>query len=143
MQEMPPYGYGYNSEYGPRPVQSLEQKVAKRLGVALLIFTAAFGLTMAVVVGQRLSDQALAVIAGAVCGVVASIPPSLLIIWVTRRKQERAQAWPSPYPPVVVVQPPAAYPGGMSDPSGRYLSPPTWTAPAAPVPREFVVVGEE
>ncbi len=141
MQEMPPYGYGYSGEYGPRPAPSLEQKVTKRLGIALLIFTAAFGLTMAVVVGQRLSDQALAVIAGAVCGVVASIPPSLLIIWVTKRKQERPQAWAGPYPPVVVVQPPLGYPAGDAN---RYLQPPMMgSSMAQPIPREFIVVGEE
>jgi hypothetical protein len=139
MEGMPPYGYG---SYGPPPAPSLESRVAKRLGVVLLIFTAAFGLTLAVMVGQRLSDQAMAVIAGAVCGVAASIPPSLLIIWVTRRKPGTPQAWAGPYPPVVVVQPPAmpAVPTGATDP--RY--PPT-LIPASTVPmqREFVVVGED
>jgi len=140
MEGMPPYGYG---SYGPPPpAPSLESRVAKRLGVVLLIFTAAFGLTLAVMVGQRLSDQAMAVIAGAVCGVAASIPPSLLIIWVTRRKPGTPQAWAGPYPPVVVVQPPAmpSVPTGATDP--RY--PPT-LIPASTVPmqREFVVVGED
>ena len=139
MEGMPPYGYG---SYGPPPAPSLESRVAKRLGVVLLIFTAAFGLTLAVMVGQRLSDQAMAVLAGAVCGVAASIPPSLLIIWVTRRKPGTPQAWAGPYPPVVVVQPPAmpSVPTGATDP--RY--PPT-LIPASTVPmqREFVVVGED
>jgi hypothetical protein len=139
MEGMPPYGYG---SYGPPPAPGLESRVAKRLGVVLLIFTAAFGLTLAVMVGQRLSDQAMAVIAGAVCGVAASIPPSLLIIWVTRRKPGTPQAWAGPYPPVVVVQPPAmpSVPTGATDP--RY--PPT-LIPASTVPmqREFVVVGED
>ncbi len=138
--QMPPYGYG---EYGPRPV-SPEQRVAKRLGVVLLVFTAAFGLTLAVMVGQRLSDQALAVLAGSVCGVAASIPPSLLIIWVTRRKQEqKGMPYGGPYPPVVVVQPPAAYSPGVGDGGRRYLSPMYAPMNAAPVQREFVVVGEE
>ena len=139
MDGMPPYGYG---GYGPPPAPSLESRVAKRLGVVLLIFTAAFGLTLAVMVGQRLSDQAMAVIAGAVCGVAASIPPSLLIIWVTRRKPGAPQAWTGPYPPVVVVQPPAvpSVPTGATDP--RY--PPTLIpAGMAPMQREFVVVGED
>ena len=142
MEGMPPYGYG---GYGPPPAQSLESRVAKRLGVVLLIFTAAFGLTLAVMVGQRLSDQAMAVIAGAVCGVAASIPPSLLIIWVTRRKQEqKGMPYAGLYPPVVVVQPPAmpAVPTGATDPMGRY--PPTLIpAGVTPMQREFVVVGED
>ena len=140
MDGMSPYGYG---GYGPQPVPP-EQKVAKRLGVVLLIFTAAFGLMMAVVIGQRLSDQALAVLAGSVCGVAASIPPSLLIIWVTRKKPEQKGVLPAGlYPPVVVVQPPAAHSGGTGDPAGRYLPPAAWPAYPQPVQREFVVVGEE
>jgi len=139
MEGMPPYGYG---SYGPPPAPGLESRVAKRLGVVLLIFTAAFGLTLAVMVGQRLSDQAMAVIAGAVCGVAASIPPSLLIIWVTRRKPGTPQAWAGPYPPVVVVQPPAAYPPGVGNAGNPYLQPPA-SMSTVPVQREFVVVGEE
>jgi hypothetical protein len=118
--------------------------VAKRLGVVLLVFTAAFGLALAVIIGQRLSDQAMAVLAGAVCGVAASIPPSLLIIWVTRRKPEqKGMAYAGPYPPVVVVQPPAAYPPGVGDGGSRYLPPMVAPMGAVPVQREFVVVGEE
>ncbi len=138
--QMPPYGYGYEG-VGPRPLTP-EQRVAKRLGVVLLVFTAAFGLTLAVVVGQRLSDQAMAVLAGSVCGVAASIPPSLLIIWVTRRKQEPRMPYAGPYPPVVVVQPPTAYPPGVGERGGRYL-PPAYAQMNIPVQREFVVVGEE
>ena len=139
MEGMPPYGYG---GYGPPPAPGLESRVAKRLGVVLLIFVAAFGLTLAVMVGQRLSDQALAVMAGAVCGVAASIPPSLLIIWVTRRKSGTSQTWAGPYPPVVVVQPPPAYSPGVGNAGNPYLQPPA-SMSTVPVQREFVVVGEE
>lgn len=38
-----------------------------------------------VVIGNRLSDEALAVLAGAACGVGAAIPTSLLVIAVSRR----------------------------------------------------------
>ncbi len=135
--QMPPYGYGYG-EYRP-PVQSLESRMAKRLGVVLLIFAAAFGLTLAVMVGQRLSEQAMAVLAGAVCGVVASLPPSLLIVWVTRRRQEPRGIAAGPYPPVVVVQPPLPT-AFQPIPSGGATYPAPYGPPA---PREFVVVGEE
>ena len=42
--------------------------------VALGLVALAFAVTLAVVVGNRLSDEALAVLAGAVCGVGAAIP---------------------------------------------------------------------
>lgn len=53
-------------------------------GFALLV-------TLAVTLGSRLGDQALAVLAGAVCGVGAAIPTSLLIVAIiTRRMGDRA-----------------------------------------------------
>jgi len=83
------------------------------------------------------------VLAGSVCGVAASIPPSLLIIWVTRRKQEqKGMPYAGLYPPVVVVQPPAAYPPGVGNAGNPYLQPPA-SMSAVPIQREFVVVGEE
>jgi hypothetical protein len=48
----------------------------------------AFAVTLAAIVGNRLSDQALAVLAGAVCGVGAAIPTSLIIVAVTRWRGE-------------------------------------------------------
>jgi hypothetical protein len=101
----------------------------------------AFSVTLAVVIGNRLSDQALAVLAGAVCGVGAAIPTSLLVVAVSRRRDEprgQPMAYPfhpqSAYPPVVVVAPPGAQHGAN-----------TWNAlpPSFGVPtqRHFTVVG--
>jgi hypothetical protein len=59
---------------------------SRRVRVLACVALAAFAITSAVVVG-RLSDQATAVLAGAVCGVGASIPTSLLVVWVTRRRK--------------------------------------------------------
>jgi hypothetical protein len=104
-----------------------------------------FAMTLAVVVGNRLSDEALAVLAGTVCGVGAAIPTSLLIVAVTRRREEpRMQSYPPQgvYPPVIVVAPP----GGQ----GRF-SANEWGAlpasfassipPGMPTQRHFTVVG--
>jgi type IV secretory pathway protease TraF len=110
-----------------------------RIRLLACVALAAFAVTLAVVIGQRLSDQAMAVLAGAVCGVGASIPTSLLIVWVTRRRQDQqpAQRMQSPYPPVVVVQPPAQ-PSALSAQRPGYLAP--YSPPAQ---REFTVVGGE
>jgi hypothetical protein len=98
----------------------------------------AFAVTLAVVVGSRLSDEALAVLAGAVCGVGAAIPTSLLIVAVSRRRDERRVQPPmpqqGPYPPVVVVAPA----GGQQQPAGWNALPPSLTAP---MQRQFTVVG--
>jgi hypothetical protein len=114
------------------------------------VVAVAFVTTLALVVGNRLSDEALGVLAGAVCGVGAAIPTSLIVVAVTRRRDD-----PFPrgsvdledgmmhtprqhgYPPVIVVSP---Y-GGQSWPGG-------WKSPdyqpsslRAPLEREFTVVG--
>jgi hypothetical protein len=96
-----------------------------------------FAVTSAVVVGNRLSDEALAVLAGAVCGVGAAIPTSLLIVAVSRRREEQRVQPSVPqgaYPPVVVVTPP----GGQQRPDAWNALPPSLTAP---VQRHFTVVG--
>ena len=126
------YGYGPSGEPPRSPARG-------RLRVFVSVVMVAFVVTLAVVVGQRLSDEAMAVLAGTVCGVGASIPTSLLIVWVTQRRQEqrRPPAQPGMMPPVVVVQPPAAAGGGTPQQLG-YLGP--YMAPAQ---REFNVVGGE
>jgi len=114
----------------------------RRLKVFAGLVVMAFAMTLAVVVGNRLSDEALAVLAGAVCGVGAAIPTSLLVVAVSRRRDEqRAQppvpqgVYPHPLtPPVVVVAPP----GGQQWPSGWNGLPPSLTAP---MQRHFTVVG--
>lgn len=128
-------GMGYGP-YRP-PGEPWRQRVTRRLQAFAVVVGAGFAVAAGAVVAQRLSDEAMAVLAGTVCGVAASIPTSLLIVWVTRRRQEeRANVSPAGvYPPVVVVQPPAQsnLPGGQP---WQYLGP--YTAPAQ---REFNVVG--
>lgn len=47
-----------------------------------------FCVTLAVLIGQRLSDQAMAVIVGSVIGVVASMPMAALILFMLARQRE-------------------------------------------------------
>jgi hypothetical protein len=110
-----------------------------RLRILVGLVVLAFAVTLAAVIGNRLSDEALAVLAGAVCGVGAAIPTSLLIVVVSRWRdgpRERVQpATPQgAYPPVVVVAPP----GGQQRPGGWDMLPPSLTAP---MERHFTVVG--
>jgi hypothetical protein len=120
-----------------------ERDTRRNTGTRLKIFgglvVMAFAVTLAVIVGDRLSDESLAVLAGAVCGVGAAIPTSLLIVAVARRRDEPRVQPPMPqgaYPPVVVVTPP----GGQQRPNTWDALPPSLSAP---MQRHFTVVGDE
>ena len=115
-------------------------------GQSLALGAVAFGVVLAAVMGLRMDQAALAVIAGVACGVAASVPTGLLVVFLFRRRatadQKRAtrgygREMAPPPPPVVVVAPPAA--AQLPQPSGW---PGGFTSPA-PVRREFAVIGEE
>jgi hypothetical protein len=102
--------------------------------VAALV-AVAFAVTLAAVVGTRLSSDAIAVLVGVVAGVAASIPTALLLIVVTRRREEEDdedtyyQERRRDNPPVIVVAPGGApqalpqymgsYPAQLAPPTGR------------------------
>lgn len=114
-------------------------------GQSLALGAVAFGVVLAAVIGVRLDQAALAVIAGVACGVAASIPTGLLVVFLLRRRdaadEKRAARGygreMAPAAPVVVVAAPAApqspqpasWPGGFASP--------------APARRKFAVIGEE
>ena len=71
-----------------------------RFRYLLLIFVVVFAATLAVIVGESLSSEAMSVMVGVVAGVGASIPASLLIMWFALRTAElrAAPAGPLTYP---------------------------------------------
>ena len=113
---------------------------ARNLGILLGVI---FVVTLAIVVGKRMSAEAMAVVVGVVCGVAASIPTSvLLLLAVSRRERQpvddRAQAGAErSYPPVVVVQG-GGHPG-LPPGAGAGYWPTAMSGPAAQ--RDFHVVG--
>ena len=127
-----------------------------RFRYLLLIFEVVFAATLAVIVGESLTSEAMSVMVGVVAGVGASIPTSLLVLWLAVRTAERRavpehpapMAYPMepPEPRIVVVtqpQPPAAYDGYAAQayepaPEARRLP-----ALPAPRPRRFTMVGGE
>ena len=103
--------------------------------VATVAFIA-FAVTLAVIIGQRMSTDAMAVVVGVACGVLASIPTSLLILAVSGRRGEReVQQRRADYPPVVIVNP------GSNQP--RYLQPPFQAPLVQTQERQFRVIGDE
>lgn len=113
------------------------------LGRVLLVLGLVFGVTLAAVVGNRMSAEAMAVVVGVVCGVAAGIPTSaLLLLAMGRRDRQRDEERPPRFgasPPVVVIQ------GGSPQalPSGRETG--YWPAvpPMAHGQRDFHIVGDD
>ena len=106
----------------------------------------AFAVTLAIIVGRQMTTEAMAVVIGVVCGVLAGIPTSvLLLVALSRRDSLRsreeaaARQAPAGYPPVVVIQ------GGALQPQLPAMQGGYWPAPnAAPlVSRQFHVVGDD
>jgi hypothetical protein len=116
---------------------------AKKRRTFLGLIAVCFAVTLAVMVGDRLSDEALAVLAGAVCGVAAALPTSLIILAVLRQREIGSRRHEEPslhppthgqYPPIVVVAPPDRW----QQPTGWNGLPPSLPPPTQ---RDFTVVG--
>lgn len=113
------------------------------LGLALM----AGVVTLAIIIGQRMSTDAMAVMVGVVFGVAASIPTSLLIAMAMRGSRRhddppyrRTDYQPTPPPPQIYVVNPGAYPG--SNEPAQIAAPQQQFS--MPVPnRRWVVVGDE
>jgi hypothetical protein len=81
----------------------------------LLAMGMAFSVALAIVVGHRLSGEAMAVVIGVMAGVVASIPTSLMVVWfasrprVTRTPMD-IPARPTPEPRILLMPAPQSAP---------------------------------
>ena len=113
-----------------------------RAGVVLGLGVVAFGVTLAVYIGTHLSNEAMSVLTGAVCGVGVMLPAAILTGLSLLRRHERedttmrAESHPQAmYPPIIVVAPPAVNP---TQPVSPY-------SPLPPVasPRQFTVIGDD
>jgi hypothetical protein len=112
---------------------------------AVVLIGAVFGVALAVMIGNRMSADAMGVVVGVVCGVVASIPTSLVLIWALVRRTQGNGAevvsragMSQTYPPVVVVNPGPGYgASGYGPPMAQH------SLPAPGGPRSFKVVGDE
>jgi hypothetical protein len=98
----------------------------------------AFSVTLGAVVANRMSGEAMAVVIGVVCGVLASIPMSVIILILTRRRGERdAERRRETYPPVVVINP------GSQQPQVNQLPSTFPTYPLEASPRQFKIIGQD
>lgn len=119
----------------------------KRLiGLALI----AGVVTLAIIIGQRMSTDAMAVMVGVVFGVAASIPTSLLIALATRGSRRhddppyrRDDYHPSPPAPQIYVVSPNQLPGQAGGVQQIAAAPQQHTFDMSIPARRWVVVGDE
>lgn len=98
-----------------------------------------FGVTLAVIFAARASADALGIVIGVVLGILASIPTTLLLVWLLARSRNGLERYGpvQPQPPVVVVTP-------QSLPQPPYSQPPSLPGLSAPPSRRaFTVVGDD
>jgi hypothetical protein len=70
----------------------------------ILALAGVFIIALAIAIGSRLSNDAMAVIVGIVCGIGASIPTSLLMLFLLDKRDEAVREHePRPAPPAVVI----------------------------------------
>ena len=105
-------------------------------------------MTLAIIIGQRMSTDAMAVMVGVVFGVAASIPTSLLIALAARgsRRPEppyrRDDYQPSPPAPQIYVVSPGQLAPGLPGPAQPALPQPPGGYYMAEPTRRYKVVGE-
>lgn len=113
--------------------------MSKILSIAGVVFA----VTLAAVIGVRLSADAMAVVVGIVCGVLASIPTTAILVWVLRQRDKQFEAqWQrnglGSYPPVVVVNG-----QGQNGTNGYHPAPSLMAGTTPPGGRSFKVIGQE
>ena len=117
----------------------------------------AFAVALAVIVGNRLSSEAMAVVVGAVCGISASIPVSLALVIAASKNWGREETPPrdapygagydygahryAPPPQILVVSAPPQAPSPYGFPQNQFYLPPG--APDIGAPRDFKIIGDE
>ena len=90
--------------------RDVDPPVGIRFGKTAIFLAGVFTIVLGVVIGTRLSSDAIAVLVGVIAGVAAGIPTALLLIFVTQRRREEYEPEPYEYPkqmmpPVIVVTP--------------------------------------
>ncbi len=137
------------------------------LRLSALFLMTVFMVSLAYFIGERLSSEAMAVLLGVIAGVSASIPTSLIIVWVATRSMSMPNMQPVTHaaakpvedrivvvnpqpqarPQSMVVEPPANYAGRQPAPTytqSPYARPQQRQSPMSQVTvdRQFTIIGD-
>lgn len=130
--------------------ESNERAARAEFPKGLLLIGIAFAVSLAVVVGNRLSNDSMAVLVGALCGISASVPACAALIIALNRNWGRAPVerveeqphFANTYrqPPMILIAPPTQPAHNLAH--APYFMPPQLNDGAHPA-REFKIIGEE
>jgi hypothetical protein len=98
-----------------------------------------FAIALAAFIGSRLSEQAIALLAGTICGMVLALPIGAAIGWFAKshRPSERADS-----PPMMIVTPTQPYAAVSTNQTWRGAYPIGPTVPQL-APRKYNTIGGE
>lgn len=109
---------------------------------AILAFLATIAVALIFIIGKRMTPDAMAVVVGIVCGIGASIPTSLVMLLLMRRRdresEAEAQRGMPQMPTVMIVNPSVGNPGPYQQPASQFM--PSY---GHTMPRQFQVVGAD
>lgn len=104
-----------------------------------------FSVGLAAFIGSRLSEQAIALMAGALFGMIVALPIGGLVGWAVKASRSIERA-PSAQPMVIMTQPqspaPSPYMTTSVNPAWHGAYPVAANAPQLP-PRKYTIGGEE
>jgi hypothetical protein len=130
-------------------MRAYEDSFGRRLGRFLTLVGGIFAITMGVVIAERLSADALAMLVGLFAGVLMMLPLGALGLLIWRREAKQRETYRSPpqaNPPVVVVTP-TALPGhghlGYQGNPSLGVGGNAWQWAQASRERQFTIVGGE
>ncbi len=123
-----------------------QETLGTRFKRFVTLMGAIFAISLAVIISQRLSADALAMLLGLGAGVVIMLPCLMLLLMLWRRQEERSEergrTSMHAAPPVIVVSPPML--PGYGNPYGNSALRDTGLAwDMTPAERKFTIVGGE
>lgn len=115
------------------------------LGPRLIIGVFGFALALAIILGSRLSEQAVSLLMGAACGAGLTAPFAVMagMYFGAQRAARTQPPNASPQPPIVVMapmQPPAPMQPALPQWSNAYPNLPGYSIPER---RQYTILGEE
>mgnify|MGYP006281716197 CR=1 FL=1 len=122
------------------------EPLGKRIKRFFSLIGIVFAITAGIIVTQRLSNDAIALLIGLTAGVVVMIPLVALLIYILRRQEirrrEENRSAPRTQPQVVIVSPPAM-PGNGSNQMALWNQARQNNWQMSRAEREFTIVGGE